>query len=311
MEPFESKLDKIGEWEEPLEYFNTVKQNELQAKLLKEDQKITEKDLERMEIQRITERILNGEDFSPDRDSIKSRTSPSRGRSRSPYRLNATSRPSSQNSRGRSASAEKRAGNTDSNGGQKILEKSRKPLDFMNLFHNQPDADFYPQPSKVDSTANSLFSPNYRNRSRSGSPLTSPFSPSQRYSPSPKRGIDRQRVERGRLRDRKASPTEDKRFIHRKTKKNIHKIRSSLFFGESSQEKGKERALSFLQKPLARNNSTNSAIGFLANEESLTVHSSSVASDSLQSLSLVNNEYAEVCLFWFYLNQLSRSNVEC
>lgn len=348
VDPFLTKLDKVTEWDDPMEYFNSLEKE--QEKEFQEQVKssITDSEISQQQIKELTKFILTtGAD-------------PSSAPTKSP------GKPLTENmSRPHSQRASSAASNKD---GHIPDEPKRKPIDFLNLFKNQPDADFFPMGKNknlLHSTENvnshtleSMTSPlqtPLKTRSRISSPFSSsflnsphknsstnvfdhPISPSKRnlslslgarnsfsqkksnddssfnFQSEPIHNTTQSQSQIPQLQQRRPSirflsPLEtvlqeklkqkteiennqlaekhNPRFYHRKPRKNIQQTRPSLYFQHLTKD---------------HNNLTNhggiprlssaSAVGFLMNEESLTLQSSSVESESV--VSLAHNDYAEV-----------------
>jgi hypothetical protein len=317
VDPFLTKLDNVTDWEDPTEYFKTIqKEQKEQQEMERTNLKLMEKEKEKATVRRLTQLIANSNDEPMSPLPFQKRIDPLPD-----FIVHTGSRAVSRQTR---PSSKQVADLTSADHEMKEKEShhpSRKQLDFLHLFKDQPDAHFFPQ-GKNRST-----SPGKHRSSRSNSPHAlgspnasaalggklSPGNSPNRFRQSGERVINHgsspNHHQHGNSHSntnskKPSSPTDDKRYVRRKEKKNTHQqMRNSFFFGTSTEfisNNPINRRPSFLQS-VPRHTSTNSAIGFLTNEESITLQSSSIESES-SGLALVHNEYAEVCLLIYSLN---------
>jgi hypothetical protein len=308
VDPFLTKLDNVTDWEDPTEYFKTIqKEQKEQQEKERKTLKVTEKEKEIATIRRLTQLIASSND-----EPLSALPFPKRNDPLPDVAAHITSSHTASRAVSRQTRPSSKQAGEYSSSDKDSQYSSRKQLDFLHLFKDQPDAQFFPQ------VKNGTSSPGKHRSSRSNSPhaLGSPnasaggkFSPGNspnRFRQSGERVINRgsspslhQHVGNTNSSKNPSSPVDDKRYVRRKEKKNTHQqMRNSFFFGTSAEFTSNNpvnRRPSFLQN-VPRHTSTNSAIGFLTNEESITLQSSSIESES-SGLALVHNEYAEVFTF--------------
>jgi hypothetical protein len=348
VDPFLSKLDKVTDWDDPMDYLKSIAKDEKRKKLDDEKRRISDAEISKSQIKEITNYIVS-------QSSPKSPQHRTMMNSSSEMFLDRTgNNHSSEKSRttaSRPVSQEKQE-KTTAHEGHHATKKP--PIDFLHLFQNQPDSDFYPMgresyykekhqeiqhqihrsrsnspfsPSYLDSphrnSASNIFSNNSPKKSSNNNTNSSALLPPHNHkkvvenkhhnnaahrsfsltaenslknsirtlSPLEKAVQEKIHVSQQTFNDN-ANPHLHHRFYHRKPQKNIQQTRPSLYFQHLTKDSNNVTNHSNSFQRL-QHISTGSAIGYLNNEESLTLVSSTIESES-QEASLAQNDYAEV-----------------